>query len=208
MKKIFFLVPLFLVSCQEKPRQVSSIFAHEDDEMEETVQEQESEEEWVETSDNEEKAFDKEDFNAGVPDKGERFLDFTMTDLEGRKRTLSSIVKANKITLVDCWASWCGPCMHEMQNVSNVYRKYHNLGLEIVGVSLDTDTKLWNSAVKNNDMTWPQLSDLKGWESEVATLYNIDAIPCTILIGNNGKILGKNLRGENLVNAIADALKK
>lgn len=138
---------------------------------------------------------------------GEQFTDFTLLDPNEKKVTVSDIVKKNKLTLIDCWASWCGPCVQEMPSLVNAYKKYRGKGLEIVGVSLDNNKESWTNAVKRMNMTWPQVSDLQGWESHITKLYGINTIPYTLLIDQNGKIVAENLHGKQLETFIAKALK-
>ena len=135
---------------------------------------------------------------------GARFIDFTMYDTEGNPVTISNIVAENKYTLVDFWASWCGPCRGEMPNVAEAYNKYHEKGLEIVGVSLDDDRDAWLHGIEALKMPWPQLSDLKGWECAAATIYAVKSIPANLLIAQDGTIVAKNLREEELHNKLAE----
>ena len=135
---------------------------------------------------------------------GAQFTDFTMNDTEGNPVTISSIVAANTYTLVDFWASWCGPCRGEMPNVLEAYNKYHDQGLEIVGVSLDEDRDAWLHGIEALKMPWPQLSDLKGWDCEGAALYAVKAIPANVLIAQDGTIVAKNLREEELQTKLAE----
>lgn len=138
---------------------------------------------------------------------GQKFINFTMKTPNGQNITLAEIVTKNKITLIDFWASWCGPCRAEMPNVVSAYQTFKSKGLEIVGVSLDDNAKQWTKAIEDLKITWPQISDLKGWKCEAAQLYNIQSIPSTILIGQNGVILAKNLRGKELENKLNELLK-
>lgn len=138
--------------------------------------------------------------------EGAKFIDFTMTSIDGKQVTLSDVVKANKLTLVDFWASWCGPCRAEMPSVVKAYNQFGNKGLAIVGVSLDADVNKWTQAVNDLGMKWIQLSDLKAWQNEAARLYSVEAIPSCFLINQDGVIVAKNLRGEELVDRIAKLL--
>lgn len=122
--------------------------------------------------------------------------DFTLNTPEGKPLALSSF--RGKIVLVDFWASWCGPCRKENPNVVKLYKKYHDKGFEILGVSLDDSKDKWVSAIKKDGLVWNHVSDLKGWQSEVCPLYGIDAIPFTILLDKDGKIIAKSLRGASL----------
>ncbi len=138
---------------------------------------------------------------------GQKFIDFTLKTPQGKDLSLSEIVAKNKVTLVDFWASWCGPCRAEMPNVVAAYKTFKSKGLEIVGVSLDDSMEKWTAAIKDLKITWPQMSDLKGWKCEAAGLYNVRAIPATLLIGQDGTILAKGLRGEKLEEKLAELLK-
>lgn len=137
---------------------------------------------------------------------GKNFIDFTMKNPEGEYISLSDFAGKGKYVFVDFWASWCGPCRDEMPNVVNAYKKYKNKGFEIVGVSLDQDEAKWIQGIKDLNMTWPQMSDLKLWESEVVGLYGIRGIPHTILLDKEGKIIAKDLRGDKLDEKLAELL--
>ncbi|MBL7932194.1 MAG: AhpC/TSA family protein, partial [Bacteroidia bacterium] len=106
---------------------------------------------------------------------------------EGQEIALSSL--KGKVVLVDFWASWCGPCRKEMPNVVKAYAKFKNKGFEIFGVSLDSDKDRWVEAIAKDGITWPQVSDLQKWGSEVVRLYNIQGIPYTVLLDKEGKIV-------------------
>lgn len=137
---------------------------------------------------------------------GKDFIDFTMKTPEGEYVSLSDFAGNGKYVFVDFWASWCGPCRDEMPNVVNAYNKYKNKDFEIVGVSLDKDHDKWVQGIKDLDMTWPQMSDLKLWESSVVELYAIQGIPHTILLDKEGKIIAKDLRGDKLDAKLSELL--
>jgi len=150
------------------------------------------------------KKFVEESSNTRV---GKDFTDITLPDVNGKDMKLSDVIKNNKYTLVDFWASWCGPCVAEMPNVVKAYEAYHSKGLEIVGVSLDEDADAWKSAISRLNMKWPQMSDLKGWESKGAGLYHIQSIPSNVLISQDGKIVAKGLMGDDLMEKLKELLK-
>ena len=129
---------------------------------------------------------------------GKDYIDFTMENLEGESVSLSEYVGKNKYIFIDFWASWCGPCRAEVPGLIEAYGKYKSKGLEIVGVSLDRDKDKWIEGVKDLKMTWPQMSDMKYWESPVVQLYAIKGIPHTVLLDENGTIIANNLRGKML----------
>ena len=138
---------------------------------------------------------------------GAAFPDFNVNSLDGKPLSVSAL--KGKVVLVDFWATWCGPCRAELPNVIAAYKKYHAQGFEIIGVSLDSDKEKLETFLKQQDgMTWPQFFDGKGWENQLAGKYGVEAIPFTILIGADGKIIGTDLRGERLENAVSAALAK
>lgn len=139
---------------------------------------------------------------------GTKFIDFEMQTPEGKTVKLSDYVGKGKVVLVDFWASWCGPCRREMPNLVDTYAKYKGKNFEIVGVSLDQDGAAWKAALEKLNMTWPQMSDLKYWQSEGAQLYAVNSIPHTVLIDGDGTIIARGLHGEELQSKVAEALKK
>lgn len=124
---------------------------------------------------------------------------------DNKELALSSL--RGKVVLIDFWASWCGPCRKEMPNVKLVYQKYKDKGFEIYGVSLDKDRNAWLEAIEKDGLKWPQVSDLKFWQSEAAQTYAVQSIPHTVLIGKDGKILASGLRGAELESKLAEVLK-
>ncbi|MFY9152041.1 MAG: TlpA disulfide reductase family protein [Prolixibacteraceae bacterium] len=129
--------------------------------------------------------------------------DFTMNDSDGIPVKLSDVYSKNDYTLVDFWASWCGPCRRENPNVVSVFSKYKTKGFGVFGVSLDTDKEKWLKAVSDDQLLWPHVSDLKGWKNEAAALYSVNSIPANLLINRSGKIVGRNLREEKLQETIS-----
>lgn len=138
---------------------------------------------------------------------GQKFVDFTMDSPEGTPVKLADEIAKNKLTLIDFWASWCGPCRAEMPNVVETYNAYKAKGFGIVGVSLDEKKDAWTGAIKNMNMTWTHMSDLKGWQNAGAQLYGVRSIPSTVLVDQNGVIIARNLRGEELKAKIGELLK-
>ncbi|MDB5007467.1 MAG: hypothetical protein JWP45_1860 [Mucilaginibacter sp.] len=134
--------------------------------------------------------------------------DFSQADVNGVPVKLSSF--RGKYVLIDFWASWCGPCREENPNVVKAYNKYKEKNFTILGVSLDKmeGKDNWLSAIKSDGLSWTQVSDLKFWNNEVAALYKVTAIPSNFLIDPNGKIVAKDLRGDDLENKLKQLLDK
>jgi len=144
---------------------------------------------------------------AKASEVGAQLADFTMPSPDGKDIRVNDIVAKNKYTLIDFWASWCGPCRAEMPTVVKAYTDYHQKGFEVIGVSLDEKKEAWVKAIDQLKMPWPQMSDLKGWECEAAQMFNIRSIPANLLVDQQGKIIAKDLRGEDLLNIMAELLK-
>ncbi|MFD2552214.1 redoxin domain-containing protein [Bizionia sediminis] len=136
--------------------------------------------------------------------------EFSAPNPDGETIALKDVL--GKVTIIDFWAAWCGPCRRENPNVVKVYEKYHEKGLEIIGVSLDgnprqKDAKAeWLAAIEKDNLTWYQVSNLNYFNDPVAKLYNIQAIPATFILDSEGKIVAKNLRGDALEAKIAELL--
>lgn len=130
---------------------------------------------------------------------------FTQKTPEGEDLSLSDL--KGKVVLLDFWASWCGPCRRENPNVVRLYEVYKDKGFDILGVSLDRDRERWLAAIEQDGLSWNHVSDLKGWQNEVAGIYGVSSIPHTVLLDAEGKIIAKNLRGEALAQKLAELFK-
>lgn len=130
--------------------------------------------------------------------------DIKLNGPDGKPVSLSSL--RGKVVLIDFWASWCGPCRRENPNVVKMYQKYKDQGFEIFGVSLDNDANRWKGAIQTDGLTWFHGSDLMGWKSKPAQMYQVHSIPATFLLDKQGKIIAKGLRGAELEAAVANAL--
>jgi peroxiredoxin len=135
---------------------------------------------------------------------GQKAGEISLPNPDGKTIALSEF--KGKYVLIDFWASWCGPCRKEMPSVVAAYAKYKNKGFEIYGVSLDQSKEKWVEAIAKDGITWPQVSDLKFWDSEPAKQYGVQSIPYTVLIDKEGNIIAKNLRGEELDKKLAEVL--
>lgn len=134
------------------------------------------------------------------------YTDFALPSPEGKELKLSKTVEDYDLTLLDFWASWCGPCMGEMPFLKAAYDKYHDRGFEIFAVSYDEDGAAWRDAISANGMNWVHVSALKGWECPTQKLYNVVSIPRNMLIDGDGNIVAENLRGEALEAKLAELL--
>lgn len=140
---------------------------------------------------------------------GQPYVDISAPNADDKAVSLKSVIEnpANKYVLVDFWASWCGPCMGEVPHLKKTYDEFHKKGFEIFGVSLDRDRDKWLDAVKQNNMNWIHVSSLDAFGNAAAEAYAVQAIPTNLLIDAEGKIVAKNLRGEELYEKIAELLK-
>ncbi len=135
---------------------------------------------------------------------GVKAPDFNEPDTHDKNIQLSEFIKGNKLTLVDFWASWCGPCRAENPNVLQLYKEYQDKGFAIIGVSIDKKKEDWLKAIEDDQLIWKNVMVQTNNESNAADLYNITAVPTTILIDSQGNICAKNLRGEELRNKVAE----
>jgi len=136
---------------------------------------------------------------------GSVIKDFSQKDTAGKLINVTSF--RGKYVLLDFWASWCRPCRMENPNVVAAYNKFHDKNFTILSVSLDQAKPAWLSAIKMDGLNWNHVSDLKGWNNEVASLFQITSIPQNILIDPDGKIIAKNLRGQVLENELSEIFK-
>jgi len=147
--------------------------------------------------------YKKETSSATSTSVGAMAPDLAFENPEGKIMKLSDL--RGKVVLLDFWASWCRPCRIENPNVVKTYHKYHDKGFEVYSVSLDRDKASWVKAIEADGLIWPNhVSDLGFWQSQAAKIYGVSAIPATFLIGKDGRIIAKNLRGAALENALKE----
>ena len=133
--------------------------------------------------------------------------DFSMPTPTGEELSVMSEVQKNRVTILDFWASWCGPCRQETPFMVSLYEKYHDKGLGIIGISLDQDHDAWAKAIGDLGMTWPQISDLQYWQSAAAEKFQVRSIPYMVVLDEKGTILNKGIRDEELEAFISEKLK-
>ena len=139
------------------------------------------------------------------------FIDIVQPTVAGDEVSLRSVVetKGNRYVLLDFWASWCGPCMHEVPVLIEAYEKYHKRGFEIYGVSLDTNKEAWANIIERAKMKWVNVCSLQGFDNKAAEEYAVEAIPTNYLIDcSTGVIIAKNLRGEQVAEKLQSLLGK
>ena len=142
----------------------------------------------------------------GATEIGGKAPNFTGTTPEGKKLSLTQAM--GKVTIIDFWASWCRPCRNENPYVVEIYNKYHDQGLNIIGVSLDKNKESWVHAIKADGLNWQHVSNLKHWQEPIAKMYGVMSIPQTFIIDAKGVIRAKNLRRKELENKIKELLEE
>jgi thiol-disulfide isomerase/thioredoxin len=139
-----------------------------------------------------------------IPNITDNRLDFTVVSLKGDSIKLSAL--KGKVLLLDFWASWCGPCRYSNKKLVKLYSKYKDKGFEILGVSLDEEMKDWKKAVTKDKITWMQGIDRGGWDAITAIKWQIDALPTSFLVNQNGDVVAINLEKDDLEKKIKELL--
>ena len=139
--------------------------------------------------------------------EGQVIQDFRQPQLDGTELSLMDEVRKHRITVIDFWASWCGPCRQETPLMIDMYNRLKDSGLGIVGIALDQEHDAWARATAQLNIPWPQMSDLKGWDNTIAREFSINSIPHTIVVDQEGRILKRGLRGKELEEFLTESLK-
>lgn len=134
--------------------------------------------------------------------------DFELPDRAGNTVSLLADIGKNKFTIIDFWASWCGPCMREVTFLKEAYRRYKDRGVDIVSVSLDTDGDRWRSAIVDWEMPWKHVSDLQGWKTAPVVKLGIEGIPFIVVVDSEGYVVESGLRGMELIDFLEKRLGK
>jgi peroxiredoxin len=135
---------------------------------------------------------------------GRKAPNFSAPDVNGKNVSLSESI--GRVTIIDFWASWCGPCRAESPNMVALYNEYHAKGLNIIGVSLDKTADDWKAAIAKDKLDWTQISNLKYWDDPIAAQYGVKAIPATFVLNQYGVVVAKDLKGEALKAKIAEMM--
>lgn len=138
---------------------------------------------------------------------GKAFTDVKGKTPDGKDIALSEFAGKGKYVLINFWASWCPDCRLEMPELVEIYKQYKGKGLEIVGISLDQTNEAWQAGIKNLNITWPQISDLKRWDSELSTTFGVASIPENVLLDKDGKIIARAITPHDLSSKLAEMLK-
>lgn len=138
------------------------------------------------------------DLEKAISSTGKKFPQYTIRDIDGSFISLTDEIKKHKLTIIDFWASWCAPCMQVMPHMVQLYGKYKDKGLGMIGVSLDKDEESWKRAVSDFNANWTQTSELNGWDCKLVKDLGFTAIPHTVIVDSEGTIVAQGLTGLKL----------
>ena len=136
---------------------------------------------------------------------GDKYIDFSEQNIDGKTIRLSDF--NGKVTLLEFWGSWCGPCREGNPSLVKTYHEFKNKGFDILGVAADDNKELWIQAVRKDHLSWQNVSELKGDRDKAALIYGVSYYPTNFLIDRNGIIIAKDLRGEDLRKKLIEILK-
>ena len=136
---------------------------------------------------------------------GAKAPDFTLPDVNGNPVTMSAV--KGKIKILDFWASWCGPCRLNNPELKKIYKEFRDKGLVIIGISLDDEKEDWEMAIEADGLDWINVSSLKGWDCDIARLYNVKGVPSLFILDENNNIIATGLRDEQLKIFLLEKLK-
>lgn len=136
--------------------------------------------------------------------KGDKYVDLSLPDTSGTLISISDYDGSYR--LIEFWASWCGPCRAENPNLLVVYNQYKDKNFIIIAFSLDTQEIEWKNAIIDDQLSWPNASDLLGWNSLAVSTYSVGYTPYNVLVDPEGYIIGHDLKGEDLQNKLAELL--
>jgi peroxiredoxin len=137
---------------------------------------------------------------------GASFPDFNEKDIDGKPLSIANY--KGKVVLIDFWATWCPPCRIELPNILATYKKYHDQGFEVIGISLDANRQQLDKFLKDQKLPWPQYNDGKFWDTKLVLKYGVSQVPTTFLLDRNGTIIARNSRGDDLEAAVAKIFAK
>lgn len=138
------------------------------------------------------------------PSNNEKYINITLPDTSGNLLSISDYDGSYR--LIEFWASWCGPCRAENPNLVSLYNQYKDNNFIIFGISIDTHESNWKAAIISDNLSWPNVSDLQGWNTEAVDLYGVTYTPYNVLVDPNGFIIGRNLKGEALAERLSELL--
>lgn len=137
--------------------------------------------------------------------KGEKYMDIELTDVDGKTVRLADYVKPGEYTMLEFWASWCGPCRGEIPHLRHVHEVYGD-AFNLVSISIDEREKDWKKALKEERMNWTQLNDRKGMQGPVITKYKVYGVPYSLILDGEGRVVAGGVRGSELDNILIELL--